>query len=343
MNNNVISIDLAKNVFQVCLFNSHRKPKTNIKVKRAKLLDTVRNLDANVVVMEACYSSNYWGREFQDMGYTVKLIPPHQVKPFVVGNKNDHNDAIAIGEAYYRPKATFCLVKSLDQQDIQCLYRIRERHIKSRTAISNQLRGFLAEYGIIIEKRISAIRNEVPFILEDASNKLTAMARTFISGLYEELTAHDRAIKTKEEQVETLLAPMDEYRRIQEVPGIGPITGSVLVSTVGNAAQFKNGRQMAAWIGLTPKQYASGDSSRLGGISKRGNNTLRRLLIHGARSIVQYAERKGDAFSRWIQLLLSKKQKCKVVVAVANKIARMAWAVLAKNEHYKPAELLLAA
>ena len=342
MNNSVISIDLAKNVFQGCMLNQNQKPVLNKKVKRLKLLDTIRNLEAESVVMEACYSSNHWGREIEKMGFVVNLIPPHQVKPFVVGNKNDHNDALAIAEASFRPKVTFVPVKSLTQQDIQSLSRIRERLVRSRTAVANQMRGLLAEYGIIVETRIATLRNKVPFILEDPEQPLTVSARAFISSLLKELQCHDKLIKDNEKTTQGLLKGSDDYQRIQEVPGVGPVIGAAVIAAVGNAQQFKNGRQMAAWMGLTPKQHASGDHSRMGGLSKRGNRTLRKLFIHGARAVLSWSKEKDDALSLWIQNLLRTKPPCKVVVALANKLARMTWAVLAKKERYKAPALVAA-
>lgn len=332
--NNVISIDLAKNVFQVCLLNQHNKIVTNKKVTRSKLLKEVLNLDATHIVMEACYSSNHWGRVFQQQGYQVDLIPPHQVKPFVVGNKNDHNDAIAIAEASQRPKATFVAVKTLAQQDIQSLERIRDRLIKTRTSLVNQLRGLLAEYGVIVEKKVATLRLAIPFILEDTENALTTIAREFVHRLYEELLSMDKRITTNETLSESLLVNNDDYKRLQTIPGIGPVVGRGIICAINDARQFKNGRQMSAWIGLTPKQHASGEVSRMRGISKRGNQVLRRQFIHGARAVIRWCEKKDDALSLWLQNLLKTKPKCKVIVALANKLARMAWAVLAKKEVY---------
>tara|TARA_B110000211_G_scaffold31933_1_gene32360 strand:- start:173 stop:1189 length:1017 start_codon:yes stop_codon:yes gene_type:complete len=334
MNSNVISIDLAKNIFQVCLFNEHRMPIINKKVTRANLFMTVMKLDADRIVMEACYSSNYWGREFQALGKKVDLIPPYQVKPFVVGNKNDANDAVAIGEASYRPKAVFVPVKSISQQDIQSLHRIRERAVKTRTAVANQMRGLLSEYGIILPKKMSVLRKEVPFVLEDAEQPLSTTARSFIADLYDELIVHDKQIKRQELALKALLKNDDNYQRVRQIPGIGPIVGSALISAVGDARQFKNGRKMSVWIGLTPLQHASGENSRMGGMSKRGNRTLRKLLIDGARSVITAVENKTDPLSIWIQTLLTRRPWAKVVVALANKLARMAWAVLAKQEQY---------
>jgi len=334
--NSVISIDLAKNVFQVCLINEHNKVVFNRKIRRNNLVQTVLKLDCKHIVMEACYSSNYWGRAFQQLGYSVNLIPPHQVKPFVVGNKNDHNDAIAIAEASKRPKASFVAVKTLEQQDIQSLDRIRDRLVKSRTAVANQLRGLLAEYGVILEKKMAALRKEIPMILEDPDNQLTVNSREFINGLYQELIRHDERIQENETKAGQLLSQNDDYKRLQTIPGIGPIVGRGIISAVSDPKMFKNGRQMAAWIGVTPKQHASGDQSRMGAISKRGNHNLRRQLIHGARAVVRWCEGKEDALSLWLQNLLQKKPKSKVVVALANKLARIAWAVLSKGEDYNP-------
>jgi len=339
-NSNLISIDLAKNVFQVCLFNEYRKVLFNKKVKRSKLLKTVLKLDATRVVMEACYTSNHWGRLFQQHELDVYLIPPHQVTPFVVGNKNDHNDAIAIGEAFYRPKVTFVPVKTLAQQDVQSLDRIRDRLVRARTATVNQLRGLMAEYGVIVEKKISALRKEIPLILEDPNNQLTTISRQFIDELYQEFRNLDCRIKENEETVSSLLSDNENYIRLRTIPGIGPIVGRGLICSVNDAKQFKNGRQMASWIGITPKQHASGEQSRMGGITKRGNQTLRRLLIHGARAVVRWCEGKDDPLSLWIQHLLKTKPKAKVIVATANKIARIAWSVLSKKENYNAAILL---
>jgi len=338
MNNSVISIDLAKNVFQVCEFNQYQKPTSNKKVRRAKLLDSVRKLKPTRIVMEACYSSNYWGREFNKMGYVVDLIPPHQVKPFVVGNKTDHNDALAIAEASFRSTTVFVPVKTIARQDIQSLHRIRDRYIRSRTAVANQMRGLMSEYGVIVEKRIAVLRREVPYILEDAAQPLTVISREFVSELYDELRNYDRLIEAKDLLISELMTSNEDYHRIREVPGVGPIVGSAIIAAVGNAKQFKNGRAMAAWIGLTPRLYASGDTSRMGSMSKRGNQTLRRQLIHGARSVVNWCEKKTDGLSLWIQSLKKRMPDCKVVVAVANKLARMIWAVLSKAETYRPPE-----
>jgi transposase len=333
-NNNVISIDLAKNVFQVCLFTENRKMASNRKVTRPKLLDYVLTLDSKHIVMEACYSSNYWGRLFQKHGFKVGLIPPHQVKPFVVGNKNDHNDALAIAEASMRPKATFVEVKSLEKQDIQSLDRIRDRLIKNRTALGNQIRGLLAEYGIALPVTLIQLRKSIPSVLEDAENDLTTISREFISDMYLELLSVDEKILVIEKKAEAILNTDENYHRLQTIPGFGPTISRTLLCVLNDPKQFKNGRQLSAWAGITPKQHASGDQSRMGGITKRGNQTLRRQLIHGARAVVRHCEGKDDPLNIWIQKLLKTKQSNKVAVAVANKMLRMAWSVMMKEENY---------
>jgi len=334
-NNSVISVDIAKNIFQICHLNEHNKVTTNKKVSRNKLLTSILNLDSKQVVMEACYTSNFWGRLFERHGLTVKLIPPHQVKPFVIGNKNDHNDAVAIAEASRRPRAKFVAVKSLEHQDIQSLERIRERLIKNRTALTNQTRGLLAEYGITIKPSLKQLRSAIPLALEDANNQLTVISREFIQALFDELKDLDQRISDNEKSSAQQLESNDDYRRLQTIPGIGPVISRSIICAINHVQQFKDGREMSAWIGLTPKQHSSGDKSKMLGISRRGNQALRKHLIHGARSVVRWCEGKSDPLSLWLQKLLKTKHKNRVVVALANKLARVAWAILAKNESYK--------
>lgn len=335
MKTSVISIDLAKNVFQLCALNQAHKVITNKQIKRNKLLDTLRQYPPTLVVMEACYSANYWGREIAKLGHTVNLIPPIKVKPFLQGNKNDANDALAIAEASFRPNMSLVKPKSLEQQDIQCLQRIRERHVRQRTAIANQIRGFLADYGVTIKKNIAKLRAELPSIIEDAAQPLTVISRQFLQQLYDELKGKDETINATEKQVEQLLAKNSDYLRIQQVPGVGPIIAANTIAAIGDGKQFKNGRQFAAWIGITPRQYASGETSYMGSITKRGNRQLRTLFIHGARVLMLWCKKHDDRFNLWIQSLLETKPFCKVIVAVANKLARMTWAVLATKQDFK--------
>lgn len=334
MKYSVISIDLAKNSFQICGLSDNNRIIFNKKVGRAKLLNELRQIESTTVVMEACYSANPWGRAIQELGHNVKLIPPYQVKPFLVGNKNDHNDAIAIAEASLRPTARFVKVKSLNQQDIQSLQRIRERLVKHHVGVINQLRGLLSEYGIVVEKSPKKLINAIPCVLENAENHLTTVARQFISELYQEVRMLNKKIQRIETDTNELLGDNADYKRILKIRGVGPVTATALIASIGDGKQFKNGRHMAAWVGLTPKQHSSGDMNIMGGITKRGNRSLRRLFIHGARSVINWCENKDDKFSLWIKSLLLRMHPCKAIVAVANKIARISWAVLAKQTEY---------
>jgi transposase len=249
------------------------------------------------------------------------MMPSLSVKPRIV-------------EASSRPKPVFVLVKTISQQGIQSLHRIRERAAKSRTAVANQMRGLLSEYGIVLPKKMSVLRKVVPYVLEDAEQPLPTVARSFTADLYDELIVHDKQIEPQELALNALLKDDDNYQRVCQTPGIGPIVGSALISAVGDARQFQNGRKMSSWKGLTPLHHAGADNSRMGGMSKRGNRTLRKLLIDGARSVINWVENKTDSLSVWIQTLLTRRPWAKVVVALANKLARMAWAVLAKQEQY---------
>lgn len=329
-----ISIDLAKNIFQVCALDYNHNIKMNKKVSRSKLLDLIRQMESTTVVMEACYSANPWGRAIEKLGHTVKLIPPYMVKPFVIGNKNDCNDALGIAEASLRPKIRFVPVKTLAQQDIQSLQRIQSRLVKSRTAVSNQLRGLLAEYWIVLPTGLAHLKQKIPGILEDAEQPLTPVARQFIDQLHSEILTLDQRIQDMTDNIAQLLKDNEDYQLLQSIPGIGPKIAATFVASVGNANQFKNGRQLAAWIGLTPRQHSSGDKQKMGGLTKRGNQELRRLLIHGARAVMNWCDKKTDTLSLWIKSLSKRAHPCKVIVALANKLARMAWAVMAHHTPY---------
>lgn len=334
MKANVISIDLAKNVFQVCALNQAQKVLSNHKVKRAEVLDYLRQFEATCVAMEACYSAHPWGRAIEVLGHTVKLIPPIKVKPFVQGNKNDRNDALAIAEASLRPNIHWVAVKSLEQQDIQSQQRIRERLVRQRTGLINQIRGLLAEYHIVFARAPQNVRKQLPLILEDASQPLSEKARAFFFELYQELIALDQRVEQATQQLHENLKEHEDYRRLRQIPGVGPVIAAATIAAIGNGRQFKNGRQFAAWLGLTPRHYASGETSHTGGISKHGNTALRTLIIHGARTVINWCRGKTDRLSLWLQGLLAAKPVSKVIVALANKLARIIWAVLNKRENY---------
>jgi len=324
----LISIDVAKNVFQICAFTEINKIAFNRKVSRKAVLNILRNIAPTTVVMEACYSSNYWGRAIQELGHKVKLIPTYQVKPFVVGNKNDANDAVAIAEASWRPKASFVSVKTIPQQDVQTLLRVREQIQKVRIMVSNQIHGFLSEYGVLCGKGHKALMNTLAEALAPESNSLSHVAIEVITlqmEQYQHLNGQEEAITHK---LIALCKDKPGYRLLQTIPGIGPLVAATLISSIGDPAYFKNGRQLSAWIGLTPVQHASGEKSRMGKMSKRGNRSLRKMLLHGARSIINWVEKKDDKLSLWIKALQKRMNPGKVIVAVANKLARTAWAIM---------------
>lgn len=334
MNYKLISIDLAKTVFQVAAFNPDNTIAFNRKINLPALLDALRQCEPTLVVMEACYSANYWGRAIEKLGHTVKLIPARMVKARLVGNKNDANDAIAIGETASRPKVSLLRPKTVEQQDIQSLLRIRERLVENRTANCNQLRGFLAEYGLIVAKTRRQLILAIPLILEDADNELSTVARGFIQRLYEFQLYLNEQIDQVAQDILALAQAMPQYPLLLTIPGVGPIVASTLLASINEVNDFKNGRQLAAWLGLTPSQYSSGTTNRLGKITKRGNQTLRRLLIHGARTVVNWCDKKDDSLSLWFQRLKQRQHVCKVTVALANKMARMVFVVMSRGQAF---------
>jgi len=288
----IVSIDLAKNVFQVCAVNCEGKIAFNKKMNRRSVIDYLSNLTSVTVVMEACYSSNAWGRKILGFGHNVKLIPPFQVKPFVTGNKNDANDAVAIYEASQRPKASFVSVKTLDQQDVQTLLRLRERLMKHRTATINQTRGLLSEYGIVINKGRKPFLDFLQQMHDEGISDLTPVCQKCILINYQQVISISDEIEIINQDLVTLCQQHPYFKYLQTIPGIGPITAALLIASVGDPHYFKNGRQLAAWMGLTPKQHASGETSRMLGMSKRGNQQLRKALIHGARTVMNWSGKK---------------------------------------------------
>jgi transposase len=331
-----VGIDLAKNGVCIHGVDTHGNVVVKKRLARQKVLPFVAQLPPCLVGMEASGGAHYWAREFTKLGHTVKLMSPQFVQPYVQSQKNDPNDAAGICEAVGRPRMRGVPVKSVTQQDVQALHRIRERQIKARTALINQIRGLLAEYGIIIPQRASQVRHKLPFVLEDAENGLTATAREWLQALAAELQALDQRIAATDQQIAQLCVADDACQRLVQLAGIGPLTATALVAAVGDATGFKNGRQFAAWLGLVPRQHSTGGKTTLLGMTKRGNRYLRTLLIHGARAVLRVVDRKKDAWSRWLQGVKARRGMNCASVAQANKTARVAWALLAKGERYRP-------
>jgi transposase len=336
MNIKRLGIDLAKQVFQLHGVDHQEKTVLRKQLKRHQVLNYFAQLPPCLIGMEACGSSHYWARELQKQGHTVKLMAPQFVKPYVKGNKNDANDAEAICEAVARPNMRFVAVKTIEQQDIQAVHRIRSTLVQQRTAKANQIRGLLAEYGIIVERRIEKLRKALPLLLEDGENGLSLDFRLLLQSLQQDLIGLDDRADEMDKKIRQLAGSNATAKRLQQIPGIGPVTATALVCAIGDGKQFKRGRDLAAWLGLTPRQHSSGGKDCLLGISKRGDAYLRTLLIHGARAVLKVANKKDDPRSRWLQGLCSRRNKNIAAVALANKNARIAWALLTKETDFLP-------
>ena len=330
-----IGIDLAKTLFQIHGVDEHGKVVLRTQLKRKDMAKYFANLEPCLIGMEACGSAHYWARKLEGYGHTIKLMAPQFVKPYVKTNKNDIADAEAICEAVSRPNMRYVSVKTVEQQAILSVHRARQGFVKARTAQSNQIRGLLSEFGIVIPQGIRSIMNQMPEILEDGENGLPGMMRTLLERLTENLKEMNRQVEELEKQIVLWHRENEASRRLAEISGIGPITASAIVATVGRAKEFKNGRQLAAWMGLVPRQHSSGGKQNLLGISKRGDTYLRTLLIHGARAVIRFAVNKAKPES-WLRKLMTRRNKNVAAVALANKNARIVWALLANNQTFHP-------
>jgi len=337
MNITTIGLDLAKNSFHVFGVNAHGKKLVSKALTRKQVLPYFANLPRCLVGMEACGGSHYWAREVGKLGHTVKLMAPQFVKPYVKSNKNDAADAEAICEAVTRPGMRFVTVKTVEQQSVLSLHRVRESTVAARTEQANLIRGLLLEYGLVIPQGIRAVFVEVPKIQEDAGNGLDGRMRS----LLQDMADHLKALDERVERLDLMIAESNRQdarvARLEAVPGIGPLTASALVASLGNVENFDEGRSLAAYLGLVPRQHSTGGKSTLLGISKRGDRCLRTLLIHGARSVVRCAEKRQDALGAWIRQLLSRRSKNVAAVALASKNARTIWALLKHQRDFDTA------
>jgi transposase len=331
-----VGLDLAKNVFHVVCFNERNKEVKKRMLRRNQMLEFFTQLPSCQVGMEACASSHYWGRELRALGHEVKLISPQHVKPYLRGNKNDYNDARAIAEALDRPAMPVVGIKTVEEQDMQAIHRIRSQCTRDRTALSNSTRGFLGEYGIVFAKGVSTLRKKIPEILEDADNGLSLRFRNLLSRRYEQLVELEEHIAFYTKELELISQQDAACQRLQTIPGFGPIVASAFRSVIGDGRAYSRGRDVSASIGLVPRQYSSGGKNVLLGISKRGNKYLRKQLVHGARSVVLQAANKEDPLSCWVNRIREERGWNKAVVALANKMARIGWAVLRHNTYYQP-------
>ena len=334
MNTTTIGIDIAKSVFQVHGIDARGKPTLSKQLKRKELRKFFANLPPCLIGMEACASAHFWARQLSMFGHTVKLMAPQFVKPYVKSNKNDARDAEAICEAVGRPSMRFVAVKTVEQQSVLALHRSRQGFVQARTAQGNQLRGLLGEFGIVFPQGICHIQSKLPMILEDAENGLPMRTRELFARLLDHFKELDRHVREIEREIQAIHREDEASLRLQAIPGIGPLTASALVASIADAKAFKNGRQLAAWLGLVPRQDSSGGKPRLLGISKRGDSYLRTLLVHGARSVLRCYARKTASAESWLGRLSGRRHPNIAAVALANKNARIAWALLAHHRQY---------
>jgi transposase len=331
----VLGIDLAKNVFQLHGVDRHGHPMFRRRVMRDQLLSVLAAMEPCIIAIEACTGAFCWARKFEEIGHTVKVISPQYVKPFVRRQKNDNNDAEAICTAARQPHIPLVPKKSIEQQDVQALHRARQRMVNHRTAVVSQIRGLLLDRGIAFAKSITRARRMIPEILSNRANELTAMARETISALWDLLCELDRRIAIFDTKIEVVFKASAVCQRLSRIKGVGPKTATAIVAAVGDGAEFANGRHMAAWLGLVPRQHSSGDRQVMMGISKRGSQHLRSLLVHGARAVVRTCVGKTDPLNLWVNQLRERRGFNRATVAVANKNARIIWAVLRTGEPYR--------
>ena len=333
-----VGIDLAKNVFQVHGVDRCERMTWRRRLRREEWIEVVRERTEPgcEIGMEACGGAHHWARELQRHGYQVKLIAPQFVKPYVKSNKNDAADAEAICEAMARPGMRFVPVKTVEQQDIQAIHRVRASLVEQRSAKANQIRGLVAEYGLVAPKELLHLRRALPRWLEDEGNGLTARFRWLLRGLRDELVALDERVAELDREIEDIAQSEPDAKRLMQLRGVGPIIATAMLATVGDARQFGNGRQMSASLGLTPKHHSSGGKERVLGISKRGDSYLRSLLIHGARAVIRTARAKNDPLSRWVIRLADRSHPNVAAAALANKTTRIAWAMLSRRTNYQP-------
>jgi transposase len=329
-----IGLDLAKSVFQVHGVDAQGKVVVTKRLRRDAVLAFFANLAPCVVGMEACAGSHFWAREIARLGHTVRLMAPQYVKPYVKRQKNDRADAEAICEAVQRPSMRFVAVKSEEQQSTLVIHRVRETLVAQKTQLINALRAHLAEFGIVAPQGAGKVSQLIAVVADPEDTRVPALARTVLQGLVDQLRDTERRVEDLDAQLAEQAKANEVCQRLMTVPGIGPVAATALAATVGDATVFESGRHLAAWLGLVPRQTSSGGKERLGGISKAGDGYLRRMLVNGARAVMRW----HGKTSPWLAGLLTRRPFNVAVVALANKLARIAWAVMARGEEYrKPA------
>ncbi len=326
----VYGIDLGKNTFHVVGLDVKGNPIQRTKFTRATIFKFFGAATPALIGMEACPGSQWLARKLSIIGHTVRIIPAQFVKPFVKSNKNDTLDAEAIAEAVIRPTMRFVKMRSPQEVDMQALHRVRDRLVSSKTRIVNQMRGLCLEYGVTIHQGVGLFKKALPGIVDDLDNDLSSGMRRILSTLFEEMAQLEERIATVTREIEAFASRDDIARRLMTIPGIGPLGATALIAAVGDGKQFKKARDLASWLGLVPRQHSTGGKPTLLGISKRGNPYIRRLLIHGARACMIHLKAMRDRFGEWIARLKLRMHPNKVIIALANKIARIAWVILNK-------------
>lgn len=337
MNIASVGIDLGKTTFHLVALDDRGKVVVRKKFSRKQLLAYTANLSHSLIGIEACSGAHFIGAALRDQGHDVRLIPAQFVKPFVKSNKNDFVDAEAIAEAVSRQNMRFVPIKTDDQLDLQALHRVRDRLVRRRTAIINQIRGFLLERGITFAKGPAKLRNNMANVLEDAEQNITPCMRMLLDRVWQEWKQLEVDITELSDEIERISNEDAACKRLRQIPGVGPLVSTATVAAIGNGAAFRKGRDFAAWLGLVPKQHSTGGKAKLYGISKRGNIYLRRMFIHGARAVLLRVKYDTAGLGHWVQQLQARTARNKVIVAVANKLARIAWAVLFRGEAYRHA------
>jgi transposase len=330
-----VGIDLGKTTFHLVALDQQGNIALRRRFSRTQLLTYTANLSPCLIGMEACCGAHYLGRALGDQGHLVRLIPAQFVKPFLKSNKNDYLDAEAIAEAVQRPTMRFVPLKTEDQLDLQALHRVRDRLVKRRTTVINQIRAFLLERGITKRQGRAYLRREMASILEDCDSNLSPSLRRLLDLLWRDWQSLEQHIDTLSNEIEQTADRDPACRRLRAVPGVGPLVSTAVIASIGNGSAFAKGRDFSAWVGLVPKQHSTGGKTNLLGISKRGNAYLRRLFVHGARSVVANADRSRHPLGTWINQLEPRVHRNALIVAVANKVARITWAVLTTGESYR--------
>lgn len=329
-----IGFDIAKSIFHLLHLNATGQEERRKKLRRGQVLRYFAQLPAARVAFEAGASAHYWARELEALGHTVVLLPPQHVRGYARGQKNDYNDARAIAEACQHGRIRAVAVKTVAQQDEQAVHRCRQQLVQERTALCNQLRGLLGEYGIVIARGIASVRQQLPDSLEHPW--LSPSLQGVLQRQYQRLLALDEEIAWYDQLLKQQVKKDEVCQRLCALPGFGPVVSTALKSWIGDGHQFQCGRHASAALGVVPRQHTTGDNPRLLGITKRGDCYVRTLVIHGARAAVRAASRKTDPLSQWVNRLVARRGFNKATVALANKLIRIAWVIVRRGEDYHP-------